>query len=63
MLKKIRFPVELITYTLIMYYYSEYIVSREIPSYISWPSTIVIIYLTWYILNRLLKIIFKQLDL
>ena len=63
MLKKIRFPVELITYTLIMYYYSEYIVSREVPSYISWPSTIVIIYLTWYILNRLLKIIFKQLDL
>jgi hypothetical protein len=63
MLKKIRFPVELIIYAFIMYYYSEYIVSREIPTYISWPSTIVIIYLTWYILNRLLKIIFKQLDL
>ena len=63
MLKKIRFPVELIIYALIMYYYSEYIVSREVPSYISWPSTIVIIYLTWYILKQLLKTIFKQLGL
>lgn len=63
MLKKIRLPVELTIYALIMYYYSEYIVSREVSTYISWPSTIVIIYLTWYILKQLLKTIFKQLGL
>lgn len=63
MLKKIRLPVELTIYALIMYYYSEYIVSREVSTYISWPSTIVIIYLTWYILKQLLKTIFKQLEL
>jgi hypothetical protein len=63
MLKKIRFPVELVIYTLLMYYYSEYIVSREVSSYILWPSTIVIIYLTWYIIKQILKTIFKQLEL
>jgi hypothetical protein len=63
MLKKIRFPVELTIYALLMYYYSEYIVSRGASSYILWPSTIVIIYLTWYIIKQILKTIFKQLEL
>jgi hypothetical protein len=63
MLKNIRLPVEIITYIVIMYFYSEYVVSREISNYILWPSTLVVIFLTWYVLNKIIKTIFKKLEL
>jgi hypothetical protein len=59
MLRKIRLPAEVILYILCIYYYAEYVVSREIQNYILWPSTIVIIYFTWYIIKRILKKINK----
>jgi len=63
MLKNIRLPVEIIAYIVIMYFYSEYVVSREISNYILWPSTLVVIFLTWYVLNKIIKTIFKKLEL
>jgi len=63
MLKNIRLPVEIIAYIVIMYFYSEYVVSREISNYILWPSTLVVIFLTWYVLNKIVKTIFKKLEL
>jgi len=62
MLKTIRLPAEVILYVLSVYYYAEYVVSREVSSYILWPSTIVIIYFTWYIIKQILKKI-KNIDL
>ena len=63
MLKNIRLPVEIIAYIVIMDFYSEYVVSREISNYILWPSTLVVIFLTWYVLNKIIKTIFKKLEL
>jgi hypothetical protein len=63
MLKQIRLPVEIVLYLLCMYYYSEYVVSRESSSYILWPSTLVMIFFTWYIIKQTLKTIFKNLEL
>jgi hypothetical protein len=55
---KIRLPAILIAYVMIMYVYFEYIISREISNYILWPSTIIIMYLTW----ETIKLISKQIS-
>jgi hypothetical protein len=63
MLKNIRLPAEIVLYMLTLYYYGEYAVSREVSNYILLPSTIVVIYLTWYIIKRTLKTINNKLEL
>lgn len=63
MLNKIRLPAEIIAYITILYFYSEYMVSRQISNYILWPSTLVMLFLTWYVLNKIVKTIFKNLEL
>jgi hypothetical protein len=63
MLKQLRLPIEIVLYMLAMYYYGEYAVSRESSNYILWPSTLVMIFLTWYIIKQTLKTIFKNLEL
>lgn len=63
MLKQLRLPIEIVLYMLAMYYYGEYVVSRESSNYILWPSTLVMIFLTWYIIKQTLKTIFKNLEL
>ena len=63
MLTKIRLPAEIIAYITILYFYSEYMVSRQISNYILWPSTLVMLFLTWYVLNKIVKTIFKNLEL
>ena len=55
---KIKLPAILIAYVMIMYVYFEYIISREVPNYILWPSTIIIMYLTW----ETIKLISKQIS-
>ena len=55
---KIRLPAIFIAYVMIMYVYFEYIISREISNYILWPSTIIIMYLTW----ETIKLISKQIS-
>ena len=55
---KIRLPAILIAYVMIMYIYFEYVISREISNYILWPSTIIIMYLTW----ETIKLISKQIS-
>lgn len=63
MLKQLRLPIEIVLYILAMYYYGEYVVSRESSNYILWPSTLVMVFLTWYIIKQILKTIFKNLEL
>lgn len=63
MLKQLRLPIEIVLYMLAMYYYGEYAVSRESSNYILWPSTLVMVFLTWYIIKQILKTIFKNLEL
>jgi hypothetical protein len=58
---KIRLPAILIAYVMIMYIYFEYIISREISNYILWPSTIIIMYLTWETIKLISKQIFNKL--
>jgi hypothetical protein len=63
MLNQLRLPIGIVLYMLAMYYYGEYVVSRETSSYILWPSTFVMVLLTWYIIKQILKTIFKNLEL
>jgi hypothetical protein len=63
MLNQLRLPIGIVLYMLTMYYYGEYVVSREVSSYILWPSTFVMIFFTWYIIKQTLKTIFKNLEL
>jgi hypothetical protein len=63
MLKRIRYPIEIILYIVILSHYFEYVISREVSNYIMWPSTIVMVFLTWYIIKQTLKTIFKNLEL
>jgi len=63
MLNKIRLPAEIIAYITILYFYGEYMVSRQISNYILCPSTLVMLFLTWYVLNKIVKTIFKNLEL
>jgi len=60
MIKKIRLPVEIIIYFIILNYYAEFIVSREVQDYVLWPSTILVLLLTWYIFNKIFKQLTKQ---
>ena len=59
MLKNIRLPAEIVLYMLAVYYYAEYMVSREPSNYILWPSTFVMGILTWYITKRVINTINK----
>ena len=63
MLNRIRYPIEIILYIVILSHYFEYVISREVSNYIMWPSTIVMVFLTWYIIKQTLKTIFKNLEL
>jgi hypothetical protein len=58
---KIRLPAILMAYVMIVYFYFEYVISREVSNYILWPSTIVIFYLTWETIKLISKQIFNKL--
>ena len=58
---KIRLLAILMAYVMIVYFYFEYLLSREVSNYILWPSTIVIFYLTWETIKQISKLISKKL--